>query len=90
MIWLVAISLALAWGIAVLGAQGNDIERDVKKINTRMDSLNTALQYGVYGEYQLTVDQDSIYLWDRERYVGGCKLSYDEDPISTIIMEDNE
>ena len=42
------------------------------------------------GSYQLTLKKDSVFIWDGTRYVGGFKLDYDKDPVSTMIIEDNQ
>ena len=42
------------------------------------------------GDYQIDVDNDSIYIMDGVREVGRFKLEYDADPLGTMILEDNK
>lgn len=76
----------IALGVLIIGllaicAATNSALRDLKK----------QIEYPTMGDYQLTLTQDSIYVWDNERKVGTLPLKeYDTDDLSTIILEDNQ
>ena len=82
----IALSLIL---IAVLGILTIAIS-----VNNRINELETLLRKTtdrtVLGDYQLQVEQDSIVVWDADRIVGVLPFKYDEEPLSTMIMDDNQ
>ena len=72
----------------------NKLDTIINKLNgienNSMPVGKLAVLRELLGAYQVTLSQDSIYLWDCDRYVGSFALDYDADPLSTMILEDNE
>jgi hypothetical protein len=87
---LVATIIMLCWYIVDVAHQSEVILSHVIKVDARFDSLQRSIEYNLYGDYQITVNQDSIYYWDLQKCIGGQKLAYDSDALSTAILEDNE
>jgi hypothetical protein len=63
------------------------IENKVDAIAKQLDSLSDKKHLR---DYQIGVWDDSIHIFDMDRLVGSYSLKYDEDPLGTLIEEDNQ
>ena len=93
---IISLATLVAIAITVL-CTGAIVNTQLQPVKTRLDSIENnsmptkklADLHGLLGAYQVTLSQDSVYIWDCDRYIGGFALDYDADPLSTMILEDN-
>lgn len=55
------------------------IFKDIRSLNQRLDRQNV--------EYQLVIEDDSIIIFDKNRYVGKVKV---EGQLDSLLIEDNQ
>jgi hypothetical protein len=91
-IWLSAATLTIL-GIAIsTNNKVTGMENRVSSLQDTIKATKRAVETNmstIMGAYQLTIDSNICYMWDGTRLVGKFKLDYDKDPISTMILEDN-
>lgn len=82
----VIILIILISGIGVILGKQSDKNRDsiIQEIH-KQDSIPTSVRNA--GDYQLYIDNDSIYLYDDNRKVG--VFPWDSSKLSFAIMDDN-
>ena len=69
------------------------MQRDIQYIDNDLHAIDSTVSTNItdmMGNYQIQVIQDSMIVWDGTRYVGTLPMVYDEDPVSTLLMEDIE
>ena len=66
------------------------LQGQIRDTQWEQDSINKQTNHSLR-DYQLDVQpNDTVYVFDNTRLVGKFKLDYDNDPVSTLIEEDNQ